>query len=154
MNNPPKRRWFQVHLSTALLLTFAAGGLMWLNFNIRKSTIDLPKEDQDQGQMGWGRGHWFLEDRFIYREQNGWPYPFNELSIQMSKPRLQLSLYETRSILEPSTRSETSRRFTLEMLAMDIIVSLGLLVALGGVCEWVIRRNTSGREAPPPGPNH
>src|SRR5262245_3611696 len=27
-----KRRWFQFHLSTAIILMFVAGGLMWANF--------------------------------------------------------------------------------------------------------------------------
>src|SRR4051812_47117597 len=28
-----KRRWFQIHLSTAIVLMFVGGGLSWLNFN-------------------------------------------------------------------------------------------------------------------------
>jgi hypothetical protein len=31
---PPRRARFQVHLSTAIVLMFAAGGLMWLNVDI------------------------------------------------------------------------------------------------------------------------
>ncbi|HLX61109.1 MAG TPA: hypothetical protein VKX17_07480 [Planctomycetota bacterium] len=32
MPNPPRRARFQIHLSTAIVLMFVAGGLMWLNF--------------------------------------------------------------------------------------------------------------------------
>jgi hypothetical protein len=31
MSANAKRRWFQIHLSTAIVLMFAAGGLMWAN---------------------------------------------------------------------------------------------------------------------------
>lgn len=31
MSEPSKRRWFQIHLSTAAVLMFLAGGLIWLN---------------------------------------------------------------------------------------------------------------------------
>ncbi|HLX60449.1 MAG TPA: hypothetical protein VKX17_04115 [Planctomycetota bacterium] len=31
MSELPRRKWLQVHLSTAVLLMFAAGGLIWLN---------------------------------------------------------------------------------------------------------------------------
>jgi hypothetical protein len=31
MSEKPKRRFFQIHLSTAVVLMFVAGGLMWLN---------------------------------------------------------------------------------------------------------------------------
>jgi hypothetical protein len=31
MNDTPKRRFWQIHLSTAVVLMFVAGGFMWLN---------------------------------------------------------------------------------------------------------------------------
>src|SRR5438105_4088179 len=31
MTDSPKRRWFQIHLSTAIVLMFVAGGLLWMN---------------------------------------------------------------------------------------------------------------------------
>ena len=31
MENPPRRKRFQIHLSTAIVLMFAAGGLIWAN---------------------------------------------------------------------------------------------------------------------------
>lgn len=35
MNDAPtKRPWFQFHLSTAIIVMFAAAGLLWLNLNL------------------------------------------------------------------------------------------------------------------------
>jgi hypothetical protein len=31
MSDKPKRAWFQIHLSTAIVLMFAAAGLLWVN---------------------------------------------------------------------------------------------------------------------------
>jgi hypothetical protein len=31
MSDKPRRAWFQIHLSTAILMMFVAGGLMWAN---------------------------------------------------------------------------------------------------------------------------
>ncbi|HLX59657.1 MAG TPA: hypothetical protein VKX17_00105 [Planctomycetota bacterium] len=32
MPEPPRRARFQIHLSTAIVMMFVAGGLMWANF--------------------------------------------------------------------------------------------------------------------------
>ena len=34
MSEKPKRRFFQIHLSTAIVLMFVAGGLMWFDFYV------------------------------------------------------------------------------------------------------------------------
>lgn len=34
MSDKPKRAWFQIHLSTAIVLMFVAGGLMWANSTV------------------------------------------------------------------------------------------------------------------------
>ena len=34
MSEGKKRRWFQIHLSTAILLMLAASALMWLNLGL------------------------------------------------------------------------------------------------------------------------
>lgn len=31
MSDKPRRRWFQFHLSTAVVLTLIAGGILWIN---------------------------------------------------------------------------------------------------------------------------
>ena len=46
MSEQPKRRWFQFHLSTAIVLMFVAGGLLWLN--MRPPTQWLEKDGLNQ----------------------------------------------------------------------------------------------------------
>jgi hypothetical protein len=41
MTSSPKRPWFRFHLLTAVLMMFAAGGLLWANTLIRPFPIDL-----------------------------------------------------------------------------------------------------------------
>ncbi len=39
MENPPRRKRFQIHLSTAIVMMFAWGGLMWANTHVWFTTI-------------------------------------------------------------------------------------------------------------------
>jgi len=41
-----KRRFWQIHLSTAVVLMFVAGGLLWLNLPMRK-------QGSDNSDQGW-----------------------------------------------------------------------------------------------------
>ena len=42
MSDKPRRAWFQLHLSTAILLMFVAGGLVWANIGtLNAETIDF-----------------------------------------------------------------------------------------------------------------
>jgi len=47
MRNPTRRFW-QIHLSTAVMLMFVAGGLLWLNFNARflGNTVIQPSDSR------------------------------------------------------------------------------------------------------------
>ena len=56
---PPRRKWLQVHLSTAVLLMLAAGGLIWMNVTGRHSELEWMSHS--------------LYNR-IEIEKYGWPY--------------------------------------------------------------------------------
>src|SRR5438445_5917 len=47
-----KRRWFQFHLSTAVVLMFVAGGLMWANTRVDDSTVVSTWSDPATGSTG------------------------------------------------------------------------------------------------------
>jgi len=66
VNNAPekKRPWFQYHLSTAILLMFVAGGLLWVNLRVPNSYAP--------GEGGLG-----MYDILLVR-QYGWPCTFYE----------------------------------------------------------------------------
>jgi hypothetical protein len=49
MNDQKKRPWFQFHLSTLIMVTFVAGGLIWANVRVWK-----PSDTPDNWKMiGW-----------------------------------------------------------------------------------------------------
>src|SRR5688572_10125511 len=44
-----KRRWFQIHLSTAVVLMLTAGVLLWANLRSRFQDLGLPKNFKVSG---------------------------------------------------------------------------------------------------------
>ena len=58
-----RRRWFQIHLSTAIVLMFVAGGLIYLNTELK--TIDEPIEA--------GRYQLSIQKRIDKVQFQGWP---------------------------------------------------------------------------------
>jgi len=50
MSETPKRRFFQIHLSTAIVLMFVAGGLLWLNLRGR---VDILVQSSVVVVFGW-----------------------------------------------------------------------------------------------------
>jgi hypothetical protein len=55
-----KRRWFQIHLSTAIVMMFAASGLLWLNLRLVRAT------HPELIEFGPSSRTWI--------ETRGWPY--------------------------------------------------------------------------------
>ena len=58
MTTKPRRAWFQLHLSTAIVMMFVAGGLIALNLNPQKVQKFDRKSDRDVsfeivGEIGW-----------------------------------------------------------------------------------------------------
>src|SRR5258707_1223606 len=60
MTEPPPRKRFQIHLSTAILMMFVAGGFIWLNTRAQLDTATGQRKD-----LG-------LEADFVFRSF-GWP---------------------------------------------------------------------------------
>jgi len=54
-----KRPWFQIHLSTAILLMLVAGALMWANIKGREKVIryadvgEVAESDHHYSEYGW-----------------------------------------------------------------------------------------------------
>ena len=55
MSDTSKSRFFQIHLSTAILLTFVAGGLLWANVPMSQELIDIGFGDGEHlvSYRGW-----------------------------------------------------------------------------------------------------
>lgn len=60
-----KRRWFQIHLSTAMVLMLCAGGLLWLNVRTNGWLRGWPCTwgyrlmylDSEEAAIAWKAGH-------------------------------------------------------------------------------------------------
>lgn len=78
MTEAPRRKWLQVHLSTAVVLMFAAGGMMWLNVTGHKTLKpDLWLENYfveitDFGFPLVAKSHYSRPEIYFVRESDYW----------------------------------------------------------------------------------
>jgi hypothetical protein len=110
-----KRRWFQLHLSTAVSLMFVAGGLMWLN--IRPTTVS-----KLEAGIQW------VETSF------GWPLTYVTRSEGWDV--VVANIYERRI---PANLNNIAALF------INITTAILAIFTVAGVCEWFIRRGERGR---------
>jgi hypothetical protein len=119
---PKKRPWLQFHLSTAVVLMFVAGGLLWLNMH-ENGVVVVDGQGQ---QSGLGIGFecrtygWPLT---AYRGQSGRLSPFGGVSSKATShyPILQ-GYYYGRG------------------LGTDAAVAFAVLLATGILCEFIVSR--------------
>lgn len=146
----PKRPWLRLHLSTALLLTFAAGGLIWANTAEQRAPYDRanppPPSLHDFG-IGWP----FIVTFYLR-------FPIDTFPDGPAADALPEGFRQTtlKSIRIPRA-SETPELFVaceeyaapldISMLLLDIAVAFILLATLGTACEWRIRRQEQSARA-------
>jgi hypothetical protein len=115
--HPKKRAWVQFHLSTAVVLMFVAGGLLWLNMpetatpeKVTAATTAARTSSESVAFEGWGQG---------------WP----------------LRWQSTEHFLFDSARGEAMRSLRAYWkLAVDIGAAMTILSLVAVVLEWRIRR--------------
>jgi hypothetical protein len=129
MTAPRPRRWFQIHLSTAVVLMFAAGGLIWAN--VPRHEIRVEKVSSNTSEAVW----WFYERNEIPKDQPiecriesetcGWPIKWQNQG-------------------EMSTQGETLRDWgmvtTWRTYVYDGASWLGILLFVTCACEFLTRR--------------
>ena len=110
------RRWFQIHLSTAIVLMFVAGGLMWLN-NVPEMLKPIAMEISPNGI--YGATHEALP-------RVGWPLRIHD------KP------------LVTSEMDETSYNYIVSYESYwylaNLTVAVLILISIALLLEWRIRR--------------
>jgi hypothetical protein len=122
MNDAPRRKRFQVHLSTAVVLMFAAGLLMSVNMMER---VELKLFSN--GTTGVVNG--------LYRT-TGWPFAAREKLIELIG-------------LPPNVMvcgNIFFEKWSSTAIELNAMVALAILFALWFVCEWWVRRRERGRE--------
>jgi hypothetical protein len=134
---PPKnRRFWQLHLSTAVLLMLASGPIVWLNTSSRFA-IERKYEDYCRYSTGWRARGWpfsaFRERiRIIPKNQ---PSNWQIFDFEAIK---KLSYYEDNEMfvmvftVQPSIMGINA--------VLDVLVAILILLPIASLLEWLIRR--------------
>ena len=64
MTDKPRRFWFQLHLSTAIVLMFVAGGFLWANVREYQLTEEITLGFRESKNV-------------LYWSTRGWPFPYS-----------------------------------------------------------------------------
>jgi hypothetical protein len=116
-----KRRWFQFHLLTAMLMMITAAGLLWCNTRI----TSIPT------QVGFGE----------LRSQ-GWPIEFDCHLIASDGFDLNFGNSGTTRVSNGSRLQEIRLGFYVNDLLLDVAVAVGLLSFVTLLSEYLIRRKS------------
>ena len=127
MPEPPRRKRFQFHLSTAIVMMFVAGGIMWLNVHMRIQRIDFQVSS-----------HW----QWYYVPKQGWPI----IALERYPYKLSVPSYPIIEVFMNHTENYTIWEWQPIALCLDFLVALLLISLTWFVCEWRIRRNTARKE--------
>jgi hypothetical protein len=126
MNDKTGRRWFQIHLSTAIVLMIAAAGLLFVNMH--RDIEQFAKSEQQLmsyvylkfSQLEPNKNYAFV------RVRHGWPLNFQDAILD--EPQFEVAWRE------PS--------WNYWNLAADAGIAFGILGMIVMFCEWQIRRRT------------
>src|SRR5882724_9345134 len=124
MPPPPRRARFQIHLSTAIVLMFVAGGLIWANARVRTETFRHSPEvnpwKEILNKYGWPlTAFWNYED-------------FDELSNGSEGA---------------SPRNPRDNSISYPFAVVDVASALIILFAVCFLCEGLIRRSGARKGA-------
>jgi hypothetical protein len=118
------RRWFQIHLSTAVLLMFVAAGL--LSASLRPV---------------------FKEKRFLRTCRYGWPLEAHQTpnpNRLIRAPQL-VTLDSEEATISVGQILDIEPPWNYRALTIDVLVAIGVLITFAALSEWRIRRHERGR---------
>jgi hypothetical protein len=123
MAEPPHRKRFQIHLSTAIVMMFVAGGLIWANAMRRAVTPDFVSLFGDMDgpvHKDWG----------ATQIEYGWPFTMIRQPIYGSA--LPFADWEP---------------LYFKWAALNVFIASIFLLAVWYACEWLIRRRAAQKGA-------
>jgi hypothetical protein len=121
------RRWFQIHLSTAIILMFAAGGLLWANAKQHRGR-EYGTLDSEEATILIGmklRGEKVVTTYSVM----GWPFSFVEWYQNPIYPQ-----FEHREYLKYGA------------LALNLAACFAILLVIAIWIEWIIRHRHRKRQ--------
>ena len=134
-------RWPRFHLSTAIVLMFAAGGLIWANVNERRVSerghawypIGMPMHGDEMSESEFFTSH---ESNRYWHGNRGFEYgwPFN------AARRMREVVIKRDGGAFISKPPESWHRGAI---VENVLVAAGILIAIWLVCEWGIRRRAA-----------
>ena len=120
--NKPARRLFQIHLSTAIVLMFAAGGIIWANTTERQSPHNLTLT----------RGRTIIGLYSYY----GWPW---NAYLEGKNAYYQAPTDDWKI-------THSGRKFFKSDAALNAGVAVLILVTTCLLCEWLARSRKNRKE--------
>jgi hypothetical protein len=141
MNEPCGPPWLQIHLSTAVILMFVAGLILWANCGRRhaKTIISVSFNSLTRSHAT------------TIHEGHGFPVIWVESPVSCSGSTTTHDRIDEPEIDEPLP-FVPSREWHYGALVLDVISGLVVLVATACLCEWRIRRRAAARIASPAAP--
>ncbi|MEI6232920.1 MAG: hypothetical protein WCT04_07705 [Planctomycetota bacterium] len=144
MTNLPPRKRFQFHLSTAIVMMFVTGGIIWANVSCTDHFVTVIFED------GHGPREYVLSEREMrhatfkegLRHENyrnkflGWPFVVY-LSHEIE------SVVNEKVVPSGIAREEY---WMNESLVGDCLAAAIILFAVWFICEWLIRRRAAQKK--------
>ena len=128
---PKKRRWFRIHLSTAVVLMLVATGLVWAN--VRSSPKSKAK---------------FAVQRFFQiipePRTRGWPWQYQTF---YDDPDTQATFYDIVQEGQGLIQIEATA-INLKLLLLDILAVIAILAATAFASESLIRRRSRKQQEP------
>ena len=119
---------FRIHLSTAIILMFAAGGIMWANIRTPNGALS---ETELHLQGVSLVGYYIRNTGQIIAPNHGWPIKFFDLNYRSndSDEKIDNLWYSQYSVSYPR-------------LSANILANLAILSALWYACErWIARKH-------------
>jgi len=141
MPEPPRRWRFQVHLSTAVLMMFVSGGVIWANVRPRPAEAlgeiihafsfkAYPKGTKSEFFQSEGNGIW------AGSADNNYGWPLNALF-----ETTPLSLRRDGEIIRSEIGDgRTQYQYHAWWILINVIIATVILFAAWFVFEWLIRR--------------
>ncbi|MCK6470943.1 MAG: hypothetical protein L6R28_04275 [Planctomycetes bacterium] len=131
VEKPKCRAWFQLHLSTCVVLMVVAGALVWANVEIRFEGETIGLNPAGQPQKNPARRACGVAEK----HDQGWPFNFRTSYKAQGEHPYELHI---------------DAKWGSGAFVMDICIAIAVLVLAAFLCEYLIRRRERMRQDPAP----